>query len=121
MRSLAFVVSVAAQFVVLYWPRTVTPVDGVVGLDKIAHALLFFAVVWTGARVPLPLRALAVVSLVHAPISELLQQAVLPGRSGDPLDAMADAIGVLTAVSVIVITRSHRLSDPADGGRARRR
>lgn len=113
-RQAAFGLCVAIQLLVLYWPRTVSPAGGLT-IDKPVHAAIFGAVVWTGARIGLPLAPLVTLSLAHAGLSELMQHAVLPGRSGDPFDAVADAAGVILAVLVVVLRRRN-LGDPADGG-----
>ncbi len=92
MRRWLFAAAVAGQLVVLYAPRAPSA-DGVPGLDKVVHVLVFAAVLglgwWAGAPRPLVL----VVSVVQAPVSELLQWAVLPNRSGDLLDLAADLVG----------------------------
>jgi hypothetical protein len=89
--------AVAVQLVVLYWPR---PVDtgGGVGIDKVVHAALFAVVALTGRRAGVPPAWLAGLLLAHAVLSELLQHLVLPNRSGDPWDALADAVGVLVGM-----------------------
>ena len=92
----ALVVAVGVQLAVLYWPRVVDPAPGL-PLDKLVHAVVFGAVTWTGLRAGLPAVPLAAVLLVHAGLSEVLQATVLPGRTGDPWDAVADATGVLAA------------------------
>jgi hypothetical protein len=90
---LAFGVALAAQLMVLYAP------DGPVGpringLDKVIHTLIFaapaFAALMAGVRARWALGILA----VHAPVSELIQHFVLPHRSGDLLDVVADISGV---------------------------
>ncbi len=59
------------------------------------HLLLFGApvlagVLWLGRPVVIGLAFLA-----HAPTSEWMQASFLPGRSGDPLDAAWDCVGVV--------------------------
>jgi hypothetical protein len=79
---------------------------------------------FTGVRAGLPWRPWCAVSLAHAVVSELVQHWVLPHRSGDPRDALADAIGVLLAT--LLVTRLHGgseegrnppsgVGDPTDG------
>ena len=63
------------------------------GSDKVVHLLLFAALAATarwcfGALLP----ALVAVA-AYAPVSELVQALLLPGRSGDPLDVVADLVG----------------------------
>jgi hypothetical protein len=109
----AFAAASVVQLAVLYWPRTISPTTGI-ALDKPVHAAIFGAVVWTGARIGLPLLPLVGLSLLHAVVSELLQHAVLSGRSGDPLDALADAAGVMIAAFALTVRRDD-VTDPPDG------
>lgn len=81
--------------VALYMPGS-PDVSSPAGFDKVVHLGLFavpaaVAVLAGGSwrrRVPALLVA-------HAVVSELVQGAVVPNRSGDPWDAFADVIGVL--------------------------
>ena len=91
-----FWVCVAVQLAVLYAPRAVSPPAGL-PLDKVVHATVFGAVLWAGVRAGLRAAPLAAVLLGHAVVSEVVQARLLPGRSGDPVDAVADALGVLAA------------------------
>ncbi|WP_165865723.1 VanZ family protein [Vallicoccus soli] len=90
----ALVVAVVVQLVVLYAPSA-GGAAGVPHLDKLVHAAVFAAVAVTGRRAGLPAGPLLAVLLGHAVLSEVLQGALLPGRSGDPLDAVADAAGAV--------------------------
>lgn len=105
----AFVVALAAQLVALYWPRVA--VDGFPqDSDKVVHLLLFgvpayLGVVAFGRWWP------ALVLVAHAPVSELLQGALLPGRSSTPADAIADLAGV--ALGVVLALRTRRCSTRA--------
>ncbi|MEP6761637.1 MAG: hypothetical protein ABJA93_09765 [Sporichthyaceae bacterium] len=65
-----------------------------ISLDKAVHLLSFAFVTWSGARVGLPIRWLVAALTVHAVTSELIQHALLPGRSGDSADVLADLAGV---------------------------
>lgn len=73
------------------------PTDGggspPVGADKVVHLLLFAALAgtarWRFGRVALVLAAVA----GYAVLSEIAQAFVLPGRSGDPYDVLADLTG----------------------------
>ena len=117
-RRTAFAVALAVQLVLLYWPRGVQPA-GDLPWDKVVHALVFGLVMWTGVRAGVPARPWLAVSLAHAALSEALQGALLPDRSGDPWDAVADAAGVLVAAALLArsVTRSSPsgLRTPADG------
>ncbi len=89
----AFGLAVAVQLVALYWPRT--PSEGGLPIDKVVHAAIFGAVLWTGVRAGLPQWPLASVLVVHAAVSELIQHFFLAHRDGDWRDASADIAGVL--------------------------
>ncbi|XVX21519.1 VanZ family protein [Actinomycetota bacterium] len=90
----ALVLSVAAHLVVLYWPSPGgSPMFP--GADKIVHVLVFAAPALLGlllTRRPAPVLGLLA---LHAPVSELVQGALLAGRSGDWRDLLADLAGVL--------------------------
>ena len=87
------VVVVAGHLAALYWP--VVTVSGPVSwTDKAVHVLLFVAPVLAAAAVLRRWRGPALVLAVHAPLSEWIQHALLPHRSGDPFDVAADLAGV---------------------------
>ena len=104
-----FAAAVAVQLVVLYAPRAPST-GGVPGVDKVVHLLVFAAVAWTGRAAGVRLPLLVGLLLAHAVVSEGLQHWLLPGRSGDWRDAVADATGVLVGALL-----------PAPGGAARGR
>jgi alkylation response protein AidB-like acyl-CoA dehydrogenase len=89
-----FAATVVANLLLLYWPRAVGA-GGVPHLDKVVHLVAFAAVAWTGLRAGLPARWLGALLGVHAVTSETVQAWLLPGRSGDPADALADLGGVV--------------------------
>ena len=94
---LALGVSLLIQCYGLYAPSSPGP-DGVPRLDKIGH-LVAFAVPaalawWLRARWVVP------VLVLHALVSEPLQQALSPERSLDWLDAAADLVGIALGVWV---------------------
>lgn len=91
-RTGVFVLAVLVQLVALYAPRAPSE-GGVPYLDKVVHLLLFAAVVFTGLRAGVPKGVVLVLSVVQAPVSELLQWAVLPHRDGDVRDMVADLLG----------------------------
>ena len=90
----AFALATAVHLVVLYWPRSVS-MGGPAHLDKITHVAVFAAVAVAGLCARLPAAALLAALSLHAIVSEVLQATVLPGRSGDPFDVLADLVGVL--------------------------
>ena len=94
----AAAVALVVQVLVLYAPEVPAAPIGVPGADKVAHLAVFAAVTLTALRAgiaPAPVLGLGV---VHAVLSEVIQHALLPGRSGDPADAVADVLGVLAGV-----------------------
>lgn len=91
-RRLLFALVLAGQLVVLYAPRTPST-GGVPGVDKVVHVAVFALVVWAGLRAGVARSLVLLVSVVHAPVSELLQATLLPNRSGEPLDVVADLLG----------------------------
>jgi hypothetical protein len=85
------IVLLVVQAVGLYAPTAPGP-EGVAGLDKVSHAVGFAlpaAVAWA-----LGARWVVVLLLVHAVVSEPLQGWAAPLRSPDPLDTLADLVGV---------------------------
>jgi VanZ family protein len=104
---LVFVLLAVAHLAALYWPRV--EIEGPVAwTDKVAHVLLFalptLAGLLAGVRPAYVVAAFA----LHAPVSELAQHYLLPHRSGDPWDALADAAGVVLGVTVFVVGRARR-------------
>src|SRR5699024_7974371 len=91
-----FGAAVVVQLLVLYLPRV--PSTGgmqVPGSDKAMHALVFALVMLTGILAGLNAKWLAVILVAHAVLSEVVQYTLLPHRTGDPLDAVADLAGIL--------------------------
>ena len=105
----AFVVAVAIQLLALYLPRAHVPggVD-VPGTDKALHVAIFALVMLTGVLAGLPGRWLALVLVAHAGISELVQHLLLPGRTGDVLDAVADLGGIALGWYLATMFTRHR-------------
>lgn len=67
--------------------------------DKFEHFAIFFLLAVTGRFAGHRTEALLVGLLGYAVVSEVLQ-AVLPiRRSGDPMDALADAVGVVLGLA----------------------
>lgn len=95
------------------WPGPTAP--GEPGFDKIVHATSFALVAATGLLARLPTWFAIGLPLVHAPVSEIVQWAWVPGRSGDPRDAAADITGILVAWAVVALAR--RLSERRSRGR----
>jgi VanZ family protein len=113
--AVAFAVSIVVQLLVLYLPRA--PSTGTLPVDKVVHATVFGAVLYTGARLGLPARPLAAALVVHAVVSELIQHFLLSGRTGDPFDVVADLSGVLIVI-LFLRRRSQRFGPPRLSARA---
>lgn len=95
----AMVVSVAGHCYALYAPGSPEPPTfDIPGLDKAVHMALFAVPV---ALARLLSRRWWPVGLFacHAPVSEIVQWAVVPLRSGDPWDLAADLAGVAAGVA----------------------
>ena len=100
-------VAMAVQLMVLYAPSAPAgpPVNGI---DKVVHFSIFAAPVFAALMVGIRARWALVILAAHAPISELIQHLVLPHRSGDPFDAIADLSGVLLGgLAYLVWNRRH--------------
>jgi VanZ family protein len=105
---LAFGAVVLISLVVLFAPgRDVPPSPH--GIDKLVHGGLFLALAVSGSWAGIRRGALAVLLLVYAGGSELIQTIPALQRDGSIADWFADAIGVLLGLLVWVsITRPRR-------------
>lgn len=84
-----------ATLYALLWPDPAGAGSGPPGADKLVHALLFGALaVTTRWRFGPALTGLALVA-AYAVLSELVQGALLPSRSGDAYDVVADGLGAI--------------------------
>jgi VanZ family protein len=101
------VVAVVAQLLVLYWPA-VTVEGPVSWTDKVVHLLVFAVPTYAVGRALRSVRVAVLVFAVHAPISELVQHALLPGRSGDVWDVVLDLVGVAVGATVLVVSSRTR-------------
>ena len=104
---LVLAVAAVVHLVVLYAPRAPSTAS-TPGLDKLVHAAVFGAVAWAAVRCGVRRQVVAGVLAAHAVVSELVQHFVLPHRSGDPLDAVADVVGV--GLALLVAARVRRAS-----------
>ena len=108
MRALrvGFWLALAVQVYVLY--LYVPSASGAVTIphaDKAVHAAIFAVPALVGVLSGLRPWLVGLVLLVHAPVSEVVQQVWIPGRSGEPWDVVADWAGVALAVAVAVALR----------------
>jgi hypothetical protein len=94
----AAAVALVVQVLVLYVPRVPAVGIDVPGADKVTHLAVFAAVTFTALRAGLAPALVVGFGVAHAVLSEVVQHALLPGRSGDPFDAAADVLGVVAAV-----------------------
>ncbi len=100
-RGLA-VAAVVTQLLVLYWP--VVTVEGPVSwTDKVVHALVFSIPTYAVGRAFGSVRLVVVVFAIHAPVSELVQHFLLPGRTGDVWDAVLDLVGVALGAAALLV------------------
>lgn len=98
-RQLAFGLACAVHLYGLYWPRPATgPGATLPYADKVAHVVLFGLVAYLAVRVGVPARWVIGVLIAEAVASEFIQHYLLPRRSGDPLDSLADVAGVALGV-----------------------
>ncbi|WP_156023232.1 VanZ family protein [Terracoccus sp. 273MFTsu3.1] len=96
------VAAVVTQLLVLYWP--VVTIEGPVSwTDKVVHLLVFAVPTYAVGRALRSVRTAVVVFAIHAPVSELVQHYLLPGRSGDVWDAVLDLVGVALGAAVLVV------------------
>ena len=105
---LGFGVVLLVQLIAVYAPGGPGGPE-VNGLDKVIHVLIFAAPAFAALMVgKWPWWALGILA-VHAPVSELIQHFLLPHRSGDLLDVMADLGGVVLGAwaYVVWIRRQH--------------
>ena len=94
--------SVVVHVAVLYWP-VVTVAGPFSWNDKVVHVLVFALPTYlVGRLVSRPLWV-AVAFAAHAVVSELTQHLLLPGRSGDPWDVVADVAGVVLATGALAV------------------
>ena len=101
------VAAVVVQLFVLYWP--VVTVEGPVSwTDKVVHLLVFAVPTYAVGRALGSVRTAVLVFAIHAPVSELVQHFLLPGRSGDVWDAVVDLVGVALGAAVLVVRARQR-------------
>jgi VanZ family protein len=102
-----FAVLAVVQLLALYWPRV--EVQGpVTWTDKVVHVSLFAAPTVAGLLARLKPAPVLVALALHAPVSELVQHFLLPHRSGDVWDVVADLGGVVLGGTLVVVGRALR-------------
>jgi len=91
--AVAFGVALLVQLVVLYAPSSPTE-PPFANADKVVHALVFLVPVAAALLAGGRPRFVVGVFAAHAVVSEVVQRALLAGRAGDPIDVVADLVGV---------------------------
>lgn len=96
--------ALVVHLLALYLPGSPDPGPDVVPhLDKLVHVLLFATPALLICRITSkwwPIVAMA----AHAPVSELVQYRLVPHRSGDVWDLVADAVGVILGLGLASLT-----------------
>ena len=105
---MAFGAVVIISLFVLFLPNDDVPSGFPPGTDKVVHGLLFGALAFTGLKSGVrPVRLLPVLA-AYAVVSELVQSVPALGRSSDPVDVVADCVGVALGWLVWVNIRRYR-------------
>lgn len=122
-------ISCLLQVIALYRPAGPPTPDLVPHLDKAGHLVIFavpvlLIMLWAAARRggrPGPRFGAAVIAIFvgHAGLSELVQGALLPERSGDLFDVGADLLGIAIGygTAVLIIARRTLISRRMPGDR----
>jgi hypothetical protein len=95
----AFAVVALVSLVVLFVPASDVP-SAPAGVDKVVHLALFAALAASGRWAGVGARALAVLLLAYAALSEVVQGLPALGRSTSLADWVADAVGVLIGIAL---------------------
>jgi VanZ family protein len=109
---IAFIVAALVQAWALYWPRPASVETGL-PLDKVVHFALFFVVTYAGVRAGVARSLVAALMVGQALLSEAVQHLLLPQRSGDVWDLVADVAGITVALWV-TRDRPHRVATVPD-------
>lgn len=96
-----------------------TPGVGVPGTDKLWHLLVMALTVWAIGRLLAPRRRfpiawVAIGVVLEAALVEILQGALMPERSADPLDLLAGVIGVGAGVAAWSLERRRAREQAAE-------
>jgi hypothetical protein len=95
----AFAVVVLVSLAVLFAPASDVP-SAAAGVDKVVHLALFAALAASGRWAGIGAQALAVLLLVYAAASEVVQGLSALDRSMSAADWIADAAGVLLGLAL---------------------
>ncbi|WP_211247866.1 VanZ family protein [Cryptosporangium arvum] len=91
----SFGIVVIISVFVLFLPNDDVPSGFPPGTDKVVHSALFAALALTGHRAGARARWLVAALVVYAVGSEIVQSVPALGRSSDPLDVVADCVGIV--------------------------
>ena len=105
---IGFVAACLLQLYGVYSPQQAGPDVGLPLADKAAHLFLFGSVAFLGLKAGVPSRWLLVALVSNAVVSELVQHFVLPQRGGDPLDSLADLVGVAVGAWIAARTKAQQ-------------
>ena len=95
----AFAVAVLVSLAVLFAPAGEVPFAPP-GVDKIVHGALFAALALSGRWAGIGPRVLAVLLVLYAAVSEVLQEVTALERTGSVADWLADVVGVLLGLAL---------------------
>src|SRR5688500_17980442 len=95
----AFAVAVLVSLAVLFAPAGEVPFAPP-GVDKIVHGALFAALALSGRWAGIGPRVLAVLLVLYAVVSEVLQEVTALERTGSVADWLADVVGVLLGLAL---------------------
>ncbi|MFW6600516.1 VanZ family protein [Propionibacteriaceae bacterium Y2011] len=110
------IVATIVQCYGLYGPAGTPSAPGL-PLDKVAHVLGFALPVGLFVAARIDWRWVAAVAVGQALVSEFVQGALLSERTADPLDLLADVIGIVLGVAGgRVSARRMAGRQPADSG-----
>lgn len=106
-----FVVVVLVSLAVLFTPASGVP-SAPAGVDKVVHVLLFGVLAVSGRWAGAGRWVLAVILVVYASASELLQSLAVLNRSTSVADLLADVAGVAVGLVVWDALARHRVAPP---------
>jgi VanZ family protein len=99
-----YVLAVAILFAICVAPSEKLPTSG--AGDRFEHAAAWFVLTITGyALAPNRRLAIPAFALAFGVLIEAIQAIAPTGRHGDPLDVVADVVGVAAGVAAMLIAR----------------
>ena len=107
----AFAVAVLVSLAVLFAPPADVP-SSPPGVDKVVHASLFLALAVTGRWAGVRPGALALVLVLYAAGSEVVQGLGAVGRSASVADWAADVVGIAAGLALWAVLARRRPAAP---------